>query len=62
MTGDDEVEKLEKEILKKWGILELPVLSLLLQDEKRALKEFHAALQFRKAGNDSEAAEKLRVR
>ena len=34
---------------------------MLMQDEKKALKEFQGALQFRMAGNDEQVREKLQV-
>ena len=60
-SGDDELDRLEKEILKKWGLLEIPVLNMSMQDEKKALKEFQGALQYRMAGNDEQVREKLQV-
>ena len=60
--GDDELEKMEKEILTKWGILEFPDIILMVPDQQKALKEFQRALQFMKAGNNSQAIEKIQVR
>lgn len=57
---DNGLEVLERDIMEKWGMTEFPDMELIAQDQKKALKEYKAALQFRKAGNDKNALEKLR--
>ena len=59
--GDEELEKMENEILAKWRILEYPDIILTVQDQQKALKEFHGALQLMKAGNNSQAIDKIQV-
>lgn len=59
--GDNELESLEKEIMENWGITGFPQLEVGVQDQQKALKAYSAALQLRKAGNDEQALEKMKV-
>jgi tetratricopeptide (TPR) repeat protein len=59
--GDSELEVLEKEIMQKWGMTEFPPFEVFMQDPKMAVKEYGAALQLRKAGNDDQALQKMKV-
>ena len=59
--GDNELEILEKEIMQKWGMTEFPNMEVFMQDPKMAVKEYGAALQLRKAGNDEQALQKMKV-
>ncbi|XP_060601821.1 uncharacterized protein LOC132755020 isoform X1 [Ruditapes philippinarum] len=58
--GDSELEVLEKEIMQKWGMTEFPPFEVFMQDPKMAVKEYGAALQLRKAGNDDQALQKMK--
>lgn len=60
--GDNELESLENEIMQKWKMTEFPPLEVFIQDPQKAVREYSAALQLRKAGNDEQALEKMKVK
>jgi len=59
--GDSDLEIMEKEIMQAWGINMFPPIDFIRPDGQMALKEYEGALQLRKAGNDKQALEKMRV-